>query len=303
MNVRASTNSYRTIDSALLRASAHLADVVPAWWPAEEEDTVNLSGQSAERWCVWLREAWGRDGVADAVRTASPALADRVSAVCGGAPSDVVRVRRLALALARYLVRMRGRATPFGLFAGVASVRFGRDVKVRWSDRHRLRVRPDAVWLDTTLRRLESVPEVRRHLTVVRNDLVMVRGDRLLVPLAAETNVGGRAELSLRHSAAVRLVLELTDAPVPVPVLVDKLVAASSAGDGSAVRTYRAALQPDVPYRVATVPRDSIVVSLLHLHHVRSLGPDPDREALCHRLARSVALAALVNDPSAEDLA
>jgi thiopeptide-type bacteriocin biosynthesis protein len=47
-------------------------------------------------------------------------------------------------------------------------------------------------------------------------------------------------------------------------------------------------------------PRDSVVASLLHLHHVRALGPDPEREALCHRLARSAALAVLARDPAPE---
>ncbi|MGH8966389.1 MAG: thiopeptide-type bacteriocin biosynthesis protein [Actinomycetes bacterium] len=47
-------------------------------------------------------------------------------------------------------------------------------------------------------------------------------------------------------------------------------------------------------------PRDSVVASLLHLHHVRVLGPDPEREALCHRLARSAALAVLARDLAPE---
>lgn len=35
----------------------------------------------------------------------------------------------------------------------------------------------------------------------------------------------------------------------------------------------------------------SVLVALLHLHHVRAHGVDPDAEALTHRLARTVALA------------
>lgn len=35
----------------------------------------------------------------------------------------------------------------------------------------------------------------------------------------------------------------------------------------------------------------SVAVALLHLHHVRAHGIDPDAEALTHRLARAVTLA------------
>lgn len=34
----------------------------------------------------------------------------------------------------------------------------------------------------------------------------------------------------------------------------------------------------------------SVLVSLLHMHHVRAHGIDPDTEAVSHRLARAVAL-------------
>ncbi len=34
-----------------------------------------------------------------------------------------------------------------------------------------------------------------------------------------------------------------------------------------------------------------VVASLLHLHHARAIGIDPDSERTCHRLARAAALA------------
>src|SRR5690349_4358514 len=99
---------YRHIDAALLRASTSSADVVPRHWP------VLQVGADVEPWCAWIRQAWARVGVADAVTVASPVLAERVEAILDGSRPDAAQIRRVVMSLARYLVRMRGRATPFG---------------------------------------------------------------------------------------------------------------------------------------------------------------------------------------------
>jgi thiopeptide-type bacteriocin biosynthesis protein len=39
-----------------------------------------------------------------------------------------------------------------------------------------------------------------------------------------------------------------------------------------------------------TMDRDEVLESLLHMHHVRAMGIDRDRERMCRRLARAVAL-------------
>ncbi|MEV8328556.1 lantibiotic dehydratase C-terminal domain-containing protein [Kitasatospora sp. NPDC056731] len=36
---------------------------------------------------------------------------------------------------------------------------------------------------------------------------------------------------------------------------------------------------------------DSVLASLLHMHHIRAAGIDQDSERACHRLARATALA------------
>lgn len=65
-------------------------------------------------------------------------------------------------------------------------------------------------------------------------------------------------------------------------------LAAAWAARREAVRRYAAAL--------AVPMRDSVLVSLLHLHHVRAHGVDPGSEATCHRLARAVALTMTAHD-------
>lgn len=116
---------YRHVDAALLRASAHTGDVIPESWPDLDDES------EIERWCVWLGEVWAQAPVAEAIAVASPGLADRVEAVCAGLRPGAGQVRRMVMSVARYLVRMRGRATPFGAFAGVAPLCFGTQVSVR----------------------------------------------------------------------------------------------------------------------------------------------------------------------------
>jgi thiopeptide-type bacteriocin biosynthesis protein len=73
------------------------------------------------------------------------------------------------------------------------------------------------------------------------------------------------------------------DTPFDEPAL-----SAAWAARWEVVRRYGAALTDGGR---SPVP-DSVLVSLLHLHHVRVHGIDPDGEAVTHRLARAVALSA-----------
>lgn len=211
---------YRHVDAALLRASAHTCDVIPESWPDLDD------ASEIERWCVWLGEVWAQVPVAEAIAMASPGLADRVEAVCAGLRPGAGQVRRMVMSVARYLVRMRGRATPFGAFAGVAPLRFGTQVSVRWTDGHQALTRADAVWLAGVIARLESCPGLRRRLPVMVNDLVVVRGERLVVPWQPHaTDPGGDTpvEVSVRQSPPVRMILQAARSPVPVGDLLDKL--------------------------------------------------------------------------------
>ncbi|MBV9010628.1 MAG: lantibiotic dehydratase [Pseudonocardiales bacterium] len=95
---------YRHIDAALVRGTAYSGELVVGPW-SEPGD-----GAEVDRWCAWFAEVW--PPVAEAVTVASPVLASRVAAVCAGLRPGAGQARRMALSLARYLVRMRGRATP-----------------------------------------------------------------------------------------------------------------------------------------------------------------------------------------------
>lgn len=110
---------YRHIDAAWVRAAAYSGELVVGRWPEPDD------GAEVDRWCAWLAQVWAP--VAEAVTVASPVLASSVAAACRGRRARATQARSMAMSLARYLVRMRGRATPFGLFAGVAPVRFGQE--------------------------------------------------------------------------------------------------------------------------------------------------------------------------------
>ncbi|SEG15383.1 thiopeptide-type bacteriocin biosynthesis domain-containing protein [Nonomuraea solani] len=111
-----SAQPYRHLDAALIRATTYAGETDLPPWPGLDGD--------ADEWREWIVQVWANQSVASAVSMASPVLAARVEAVRAGRRLSPARLWRMALSLARYLVRMRGRATPFGTFAGVAPLRF-----------------------------------------------------------------------------------------------------------------------------------------------------------------------------------
>ncbi|MDI5969884.1 lantibiotic dehydratase [Streptomyces sp. SL13] len=143
-------------------------------------------------------------------------------------PADLHRMMR---ALLRYRLRMSTRSTPFGLMAGVAQVEFTSspdEVKVHLGDRHRRVSRPDREWLSRLAADWERSPEVLTRLRLVRNNLCFVRGTRLILPYQPETDTAGKPErlheISVRHTEAVRAILEAAAVPVAYPHLRDRLV-------------------------------------------------------------------------------
>ncbi|WP_336213623.1 lantibiotic dehydratase family protein, partial [Nonomuraea sp. LPB2021202275-12-8] len=217
---------YRYLDAAVLRAPAWRPDQQPESWP-------DLTGPEAgpASWQVWLARTWQTPGFAAAVEQASPDLARRVREICAGRQVSDPGVRRAVLSVMRYLLRASGRATPFGLFAGVAPTRIssGSDAPtVRIGDAHRPMARVTAEWLSAVVQRLEGETALRRRLMVTANNLAFERDGRLVLEHRASTLAGGApGEVSVRATGPVRTALRLARDALPVADLMDRLSAAS----------------------------------------------------------------------------
>ncbi|WP_405881772.1 lantibiotic dehydratase [Streptomyces sp. NBC_01136] len=175
----------------------------------------------------WLRAAWADRDVAEALRYSSPVLAAQVGALCTAEHPAIRDVQRAALSVARYLLRAQHRATPFGLFAGVATAEFGPQARADWGEEHVAVGRAGAEWLAALVARLESCPDLLERLPIVINNTVTYRGDRLIVPFQPDVqNDRTRAvEASLALTGPVRTVLAATRLPIRFGTLVDKLQA------------------------------------------------------------------------------
>lgn len=184
----------------------------------------DLGRQDADA-ASWLTLVWQREEVRTAVAIASPALAAQVGALAAAAPPDAGQARRAARALASYLLRWQGRATPFGLFAGVGVAHVGGHAKASLRE-WRAIAQADAAWLGDVIARLHQCSELIERLPVVASDAIIVRGGRLVVPGHPSDSAAGElapVEVSVRCSPPVRAAVEAAREPVPLGKLARQL--------------------------------------------------------------------------------
>lgn len=214
--------AFRTGSTALVRAVARPSLPFP---PYPDLDDRSPSGSSAR--VSWLRAVWADRDVAEALRYSSPILAAQVRALCTAEHPALRDVQRAALSVARYLLRAQHRATPFGLFAGVATAEFGPQARADWGEEHVAVGRAGAGWLAALVERLESCSDLLERLPVVVNNTVTYRGDRLIVPFQPDVQDDRTraVEASLALTGPVHAVLAATQAPIRFGTLVDKLQA------------------------------------------------------------------------------
>ncbi|HEU4965408.1 MAG TPA: lantibiotic dehydratase [Bacilli bacterium] len=145
-------------------------------------------------------------------------------------PQQVRKQEQVLRGLVRYLLRMMTRSTPFGLLSGVSygSFKERTSLQLGGRDEHKKRTRPDMDWLLKLVRRLESRPEVVRHLRVMANPLVYELGSR--VQIAYVTKHGQKADervrASVRSTPVVRMILESASDWISLQELVGVLQAA-----------------------------------------------------------------------------
>lgn len=220
----------RVSPSTVLRTSA-----LPATSSTPTLGGVDLDDPAAVT--AYVRAVTGDPFVREAIAVSSQSLTHTLDAIDAGCPVETKKLRRAALAVTRYLLRMTTRPTPFGLMAGVSVARFGDTTAVRVGDGHRKGVRADAGWLAGVVRARLRDLDVVRPLQVVLNNLCTVRGDRLVLgyaPVAMESEQAPR-ELSVRHTPLLAAVAAAARRPVVFAALVERLCAEFPAAGPEAV--------------------------------------------------------------------
>ncbi|MCC3767574.1 lantibiotic dehydratase [Streptomyces sp. UNOC14_S4] len=202
------------MDAALLRVSAHTCWPAAQGWP----DLTGNTEEHVRQWLGWLEKIFTDTAITEAIEAASPLLASEARSLIAGGDAQARQVRRVAVSVLRYVLRAGGRATPFGLFSGVAPVRFSPHTTVRVGGQHRRVVRADAAWLTGVIRRLEAIPELRDRLPVITNDLCLVQDGRLTVPWQSNpAEVGGDPiTASVRFAAPIQAAIQAAASPVPL---------------------------------------------------------------------------------------
>lgn len=206
---------FRAVNAGLVRLSAFESATAPQAPTALASDDTGLDGVRD-----WIREVWADDAFAAAVALASPALAARIEAIDEGCAIDSRRLRRAAMALLRYRLRVDNRATPFGLFAGITPLETMPEAAVEHGTAHRAAARPDAIFLHRAIIALE--PELLHQLTVVANNLAAVHGGRLTLVSPAPDGPSP-VEASIAATPAVMAALRFAADPIRFDTLVEKL--------------------------------------------------------------------------------
>lgn len=200
---------YEWQGAAMLRATTSTG-------PADIPRTLNLDDVGVTR--GWLNRIWKREDFRSALELATPVLSHAVESVVRGLQTDPRHVRRTALSTVSYLLRWQHRPTPLGLFAGTAPVSVGTRASVRWRDKHRATLRPDAEWVTDMVLRLQRSPALLQQLPLVANNAAHTRGDRLVAPGPPSDGYAlllAPVEISVHNTRPVAAAMEAARAPIP----------------------------------------------------------------------------------------
>ena len=227
---------YEFVDAAVARAAVLPEDGGPPTWP-----DLTRTAHSASSWRTWVSGTLRIPGFEATLELACPDLARRAREIRDGRDLPAETARRVVLAMMRYLLRARSRATPFGLFAGVAPVRVGDRAEARLGTAHRGVIRIEADWVLGLINQAEADPGLRRTLTVSANNLAHERDGflllehrllehRLLEHRAGEHRAGERngdvpQDVRIRRTPTVRAALALAATPVRFADLPGQLAA------------------------------------------------------------------------------
>ncbi|WP_434740732.1 lantibiotic dehydratase [Micromonospora sp. SH-82] len=219
---------YRHLDALVVRAAVCPPDAVPYQWP-----DLTGEGAGAASWRPWLQEVLAGRAFSATLEQASPELAERARAICGGSQVGERAARRVVLSVMRYLLRATGRATPYGLFAGVAPIRLAPTAAVRIGDGHRPVARTRAQWLAELVDTLEADPALLPRLMVRANNLLTYRDGQVVLEDRPCRSLGAPpTHLHVRASGPVRAALAAARDPIRLGDLARQLAMDHEAARG-----------------------------------------------------------------------
>ncbi|MFE6645073.1 lantibiotic dehydratase [Nocardioides sp. NPDC057772] len=203
---------YRALERGIIRSARTEITASAPGYPGPQA--------SVEVTRRWLASVWEVGQFVEALATASASLEHAAVEVIDGSVVDARTVRRTALSVWRYLQRSRYRSTPFGLFAGIGQLSFGATTLVTQRAESIL-TRPDALWVDEVVTRLEADPAMLLRAVVVTDETCLRHRTELVLP---HRPGGDRpSEVRLRLTEPVRDIVDLARSPIGVSDLVAKL--------------------------------------------------------------------------------
>ena len=271
---------FRAAPVSLLRApvlpkpAARAA--VPPGVDAASPEAHSPEADSPEALAGYVRELWRDRLFREAVIAARPDFSACVERILrpSGSPPKSAKIRRIALTLTKYRLRMSSRPTPFGLMAGVTLARSGDVPAGRLGTRHQSWTRPDMVWLMAVVTGLEADPGISPALRVLVCPGLTRCGSLVIMPCPSPGSLEDTRTLPVGplENAAITA----ARSPVPFAVAVAAVRRAVSRDDGLPAEV-------DAPAVVRRLVADQVLLT--------DLRPPPDQpDPLGHVLGRLSAM-------------
>ncbi|TQK75174.1 thiopeptide-type bacteriocin biosynthesis protein [Brevibacillus sp. AG162] len=159
-----------------------------------------------------------QDIIRECIAVASPSLIESLNK---REKADREQLEQVARSCLRYVIRMSTRATPFGLFSGVACGYFDTNTNliVNKMEQHKKRSRPDMEWLLKIVQSLEENLDVVKQLHVQTNTMYEIVGNRVSLPYITrygQKHDGYQIEnVSIAMNDLIALVFNKATEPVP----------------------------------------------------------------------------------------
>ncbi|MCT1830677.1 lantibiotic dehydratase [Brevibacterium luteolum] len=169
-----------------------------------------LAGTERTDLVEYLRWAYRDTAFSVAVAHAAPTLWDTAVCVINGTTTPKLsKLRRAAVATAKFLNRMTTRPTPFGLFAGVAPGHFSDSpTPPRTTPSTGKRVaHADFRWLMPLVRELEQDPDLLAETNAYRSPYLRTKGDHVVL-YRGSTSGAEQSRLAIRRNPALTFILE-----------------------------------------------------------------------------------------------